>query len=180
MVPGYVEWCKNCDFFSRIYVFGMLGPRGPLGGAKTVPPSVLRRPNGLVPPTSGLWETRDLPPRDLPPIPLGRFGGTTGGLRPPTWTFAGRQPPSYQTYSDVKPTVRKPSTKSTILEGQTLDSSLPGYVYEQNTNFSENSFFSSFAKLHHTWGSKAACPGMVFTWFWICFSKPKPRLWPNY
>ena len=28
------------DFFSRIYVFGMLGPRGPLGGAKTVPPSV--------------------------------------------------------------------------------------------------------------------------------------------
>ena len=39
-MPGYVEWCKNCDFFSRIYVFGMLGPRGPLGGAKTVPPSV--------------------------------------------------------------------------------------------------------------------------------------------
>ena len=34
MVPGYVEWCKNCDFFSRIYVFGMLGPRGPLGVGK--------------------------------------------------------------------------------------------------------------------------------------------------
>ena len=41
MEPGNVEWCKNCDFFSRIYVFGMLGPRGPLGGAKTVPPPVV-------------------------------------------------------------------------------------------------------------------------------------------
>ena len=40
MEPGNVEWCKNCVFFLRIYVFGMLDPRGPLGGAKTVPPSV--------------------------------------------------------------------------------------------------------------------------------------------
>ena len=42
MEPGNAEWCKNCDFSSRIYVFGMLGPRWPVGGGKTIPPSVLR------------------------------------------------------------------------------------------------------------------------------------------
>ena len=54
-----------------------------------------------------------------PPAP-GRLGETTGGLRSLTRTFAGHQPASDQTYSDVKPTVRKPLTKSTIREGQTL------------------------------------------------------------
>ena len=55
-----------------------------------------------------------------------------------TWTFAEHQSPSYQTYSDVKPTVRKPSKKSTILEGQTLDLSFPGHVYKQNIILFEN------------------------------------------
>ena len=73
----------------------------------------------------------------------------------PTWIFARHQPSSYQTYSDVKPTSRKPSIKSTILEGQTLDLSLPGYVYKQNIIFFENLIFSSLAKLHHTLGIKS-------------------------
>ena len=76
----------------------------------------------------------------------GRFGGTTGGLRPPTWTFAGHQSPSYQTYSDVKHTSRKPSIKSAILEGQTLDLSFPGHVYKQKIDFTKNLIFPSLAK----------------------------------
>ena len=44
----------------------------------------------------------------------------------PTWTFAGHQPASYQTYSDVKHIVGKPVMKSTVLDGQTLDLSISG------------------------------------------------------
>ena len=120
------------------------------------------------------------PPTPTPPTPRGRFGGTTGGLRPPTWTFAGHQPSSYQTYSDVKPTSRKPSIKSTILEGQTLDLSLPGYVYKQNINFLENLIFSSLAKLHHTLGIKSYMSWdgfyMVFTWFWLVSARFMTKL----
>ena len=112
-------------------------------------------------------ETSPTPGTTTPP---GRFGGTTGGLRPPTWTFAGHQPPSYQTYSDVKPISRKPSIKSTTLEGQTLDLSFPGHVYKQNTKFSGNSIFSSLAKLHHTLGIKSCMSRdgfyMVLDRFW--------------
>ena len=75
--------------------------------------------------------------------------------RPPTWTFAGHQSPSYQTYSDVKHINRKPAIKSTILDGQTLDLSLPGYVYKQKTKFFENLIFSSLAKSRHTSGIKS-------------------------
>ena len=73
----------------------------------------------------------------------------------PTWAFARHQPSSYQTYSDVKPTVRKPSIKSTILEGQTFDSSLPRYVYKQRTDFIKKLTKSSLAKSHHTLGIKS-------------------------
>ena len=73
----------------------------------------------------------------------------------PTWTFAGHQSSSYQTYIDVKHTNRKPAIKSTILEGQTLNLSLPGYVYKKDTTFFENLIFSSLAKLHHTSGIKS-------------------------
>ena len=62
------------------------------------------------------------------------------------WTFARHQSPSYQTYSDVKHTSRKPAIKSTILEGQTLDLSLPGYVYKQKTDFMKKSDFGILRK----------------------------------
>ena len=71
-----------------------------------------------------------------------------------TWTFAGHQPSSYQTYSDVKPTSRKPSIKSTILDGQALDFSLPGHLMSTKNELLENSIFSHLAKLHHTTGIK--------------------------
>ena len=54
---------------------------------------------------------------------------------------AGHQTSSFQTYSDVKPISRKPSIKSTTLEGQTLDLSLPGYVYKARNTFFGNSIF---------------------------------------
>ena len=73
----------------------------------------------------------------------------------PTWTFARHQSPSYQTYSDVKHTNRKPAIKSTILDGQTLDLSLPGHVYKRKTRFFGNLIFSSLAKSHHTSGIKS-------------------------
>ena len=89
----------------------------------------------------------------------------------PTWTFARHQSASYQTYSDVKHTDRKPLIKSTILEGQTLDLSLPGHVYKQNTKFQKNLIFSSLAKLHHTLGIKSCMSQhgfyMVLAWFWL-------------
>lgn len=85
-----------------------------------------------------------------------------GSLRPPTWTFARQQSPSYQTYSDVKHTSRKPTIKSTILEGQTLDLSLPGYVYKQKTDFIKNLMFSSLARLRHTSGIKSCASWDVF------------------
>ena len=73
----------------------------------------------------------------------------------PTWTFAGHQSPSFQTYSDAKHTNRKPPIKSTILDGQTLDLSLPGHVYTRKTKFLQNLICSSLAKLHHTSGIKS-------------------------
>ena len=95
----------------------------------------------------------------------------------PTWTFAGHQPSSYQTHSDIKPITRKPSIKSTTLEGQTLDLSLPGHVYKQNIEFFGNSIFSSLAKLHHTLGIKNCMSQdgvyMVLDRFWQVLS-------PNY
>ena len=58
MVPGYVEWCKNCDFFPRIYVFGMSGPRGPLGVGKN--PSTIWYVEGFLPTPGDFYKTRIL------------------------------------------------------------------------------------------------------------------------
>ena len=94
-----------------------------------------------------------------------------------TWTFAGHQPSSYQTYSDIQPISRKPSKKSTTLEGQTLDLSLPGSMHQQSTNFSETRFFLIWTNCTILWGSRAVCPGMVFTWFWIGFGSAMASFW---
>ena len=93
--------------------------------------------------------------------------GSLWVLRPPTWTFAGHQSPSYQTYSDVKRTSRKPSINSAILEVQMLDLSRPGYVYKQ----SETWFFLAWPNRAILRGSKAVRPRMVLTLFWIGFNR---------
>ena len=50
-----------------------------------------------------------LPPRGHQP-PWWLWGGQQGccALRPPTWTFAGHQPASYQTYGDVNTPLESP------------------------------------------------------------------------
>ena len=101
-----------------------------------------------------MWNMWDTKVNTLIPIPI---GVTTGVLRPPTWTFAGHQSPSYQTYSDVKHTSRKPTIKSTILEGQMLDLIFTGYVSKQKMTLQKKKSltFSNLAKSRHTSGIKS-------------------------
>ena len=116
------------------------------------------------------FKTIPTPPGGIKRIPGGPGAYFSGLTLPLTWTFAGHQSPSYQTYNDVKHTSRKPAIKSTILEGQTLDLSLPGNVYKQKTDFMKTRFFQVLQNRAILRGSKAVRPGMVLTLFWIGFN----------
>ena len=120
----------------------------------------------------GAADKRLLPPTGPNPAP-GRLGGTTGGLRPPTWTFGGLQPSCYETYSDVKPTVRKPVIKSTILEGQSLDLRKDGFLCKKLTleKTCTNLNKIKFGQIAPYFGDRKLC---VVEWFFNGFGSASP------
>ena len=68
-------------------------------------------------------------------------------------TLFGLELASEKSYGDVRHTVGKPVMRSTVLDGQIDFSSLPGSVYEQNTDFhTKKRFFLKirvFSNLRH-------------------------------
>ena len=61
-------------------------------------------------------------------------------------TLFGLERASEKSYGDVRHTVGKLVMRSTILDGQIDFSSLPGSVYDQNTDF-QTIFFDFFIKI---------------------------------